>query len=337
MTTNPTISVSTISDVYHTLIEHGVAPDVLARQTGVTLAQVQDLDARIPISYLSEVWEIAAELTDDPAIGLQVGSKIDPARFSVVAQAAFQCDTVRDVLNMYARFFSIVNETTRLCIEESKDRAVIAFSCVVPEYYCVSEMERMMTTALARCSYILGKKIRVKEVCFQHKAPAYAESYEAFFEAPIKFEQAHCAISVPPGLLDLKIKHGNPYLLSVLSGYAEKLLKKLAPSSDIQQKVRLYIERHLADEQTLDVTLVAKELHMSRHTLYRKLKKENVSFQALVEEVKQVEAKRYLTQKDVSISEVAFLLGFSELSAFSRAFKRWTGLSPAQYRSEHSV
>jgi len=78
--------------------------------------------------------------------------------------------------------------------------------------------------------------------------------------------------------------------------------------------------------------LAAKKLNMSRHTLYRKLKKEGVSFQSLVEQVRREEAEVHLKDNKISISELAYLLGFSELSAFSRAFKRWTGESPAQYR-----
>jgi AraC-like DNA-binding protein len=122
-------------------------------------------------------------------------------------------------------------------------------------------------------------------------------------------------------------------LLNVLTDYAEKLLKKISTKGNIQDQVRNFIRHNLEDNDALDVKIVANKLNMSRHTLYRKLKKEGVSFQSLAEDVRQAEAKRHLEENSVSISEVAYLLGFSELSAFSRAFKRWTGESPAQYRT----
>jgi AraC-like DNA-binding protein len=150
---------------------------------------------------------------------------------------------------------------------------------------------------------------------------------------PISFNQKTTAIVFERKLLDSKIKLNNPHLLNVLTDYAEKLLKKITTKDNIKDQVRRFIKHNLQENDVLDVNLAAKKLNMSRHTLYRKLKKEGVSFQSLAEEVRQAEAKHYLQENNISISEVAYLLGFSELSAFSRAFKRWTGESPAQFRT----
>jgi AraC-like DNA-binding protein len=330
----PTISVSTISDVYHVLLKRGMPEDELSEQSGISLADIENPDARVPISKLNTIWAIAQAYTGDLGIGLHVGSDVDPARFSVVAQASFQCERIRDVLQVYARFFSIVNESARLALSEDGNMATLEFTCLSPDCYSVPEMERMVTTAMARFAYLTGQKIRVKAFHFQHSAPEYVDDYTKVFDAPVNFSQDQTAILFDKRLLDLRVKHGNPYLLSVLTSYAEKLLRKVSSSSDIRHKVRSFIRRNLADDAELDVEKAAKALHMSRHTLYRKLKKEQVSFQSLVEDVRQREAQKHLRNTKVSISEVAFLLGFSELSAFSRAFKRWTGESPGQFRAK---
>jgi len=130
----------------------------------------------------------------------------------------------------------------------------------------------------------------------------------------------------------LKSSLTTPHLLNLFIDYAEKLLKKITTKDNIKDQVRRFIKHKLEDNDVLDVNLAAKKLNMSRHTLYRNLKKEGVSFQSLAEEVRQAKAKHYLQENNISISEVAYLLRFSELSAFSRAFKRWTGESPAQFR-----
>lgn len=331
---SPTVSVSTISDVYHVLLKRGMSEAVLAEKSGISKEDIDNLDARIPISKLQTMWHIAQEYTQQPEIGLYVGGDIDPARFSVVAQASFQCRTLRDVLQVYARFFSIVNESASLNLREDAEWATLEFTCLSPDWYSISEMERMVITALARCDYLTGIKLRAKCFNFQHDEPSYVDVYKIFCNGELKFSQQQTGIVFKKSALDLIVKHGNPYLLSVLTSYAEKLLNKVSPSSDIKTKVKSFIRKHLADDSELDVERAAKALHMSRHTLYRKLKKEDVSFQSLVENVRQKEAERYLLDNSVSISEVAFLLGFSELSAFSRAFKRWTGESPAKYRAK---
>jgi AraC-like DNA-binding protein len=332
--TSPTISVSTISDVYHVLLKKGMSEEELAQKSGINREDVADLDARIPISKLKTVWDIAKDYTGLPEIGLHVGADIDPSRFSVVAQASFQCETMRDVLQVYARFFSIVNESARLNLIEEGEWATLEFTSLSPEWYSISEMERMVITALARCDYLTGRKLRTKCFNFQHAEPSYVDAYKNVCKGELKFSQEQTGIVFKKTALDLPVKHGNPYLLSVLTSYAEKLLNKVSSSSDIKSKVKSFIRNHLADDAELDVERAAKALHMSRHTLYRKLKKEDVSFQSLVEDVRQKEAERYLRENEVSVSEVAFLLGFSELSAFSRAFKRWTGESPAKYRAK---
>jgi len=332
MTSSPTISVSTIIDVYHTLLEEGIGAEVLAQESGITLSDLEDPDGRVSISKLNTLWSLAISYTGNPAIGLLVGSKVDPSRFSVVTQASFQCETILQGLQKYVRFFSIVNQGATMSLSKEGDLASLEFQFASPEFYSVSEIERMVSTAMARCRYLVGDKIEPKRFDFQHAEPEYRDEYEAMFNAPLFFGQDKTAIVFDRSLLYTKINQSNPYLLSVLTSYAEKLLKKVQSKSNVKDKVRFFIRNHLADDGELDVNMAAKELNMSRHTLYRKLKKEDVSFQSLFEEVRREEALRHLKEGRVSISEVAFLLGFSELSAFSRAFKRWTGESPAQFR-----
>jgi len=329
----PTISVSTVIDTYYTLLELGIEPSFLENKSGISLADLENPDGRVCISKLKLLWDIAQAYTENPAIGLVVGEKVDPSRFSVVTQASFQCKTILQGLQKYVRFFSIVNQAASLTLTEEGDLATLEFRFESPEFYSISEMERMTASALARSRYLLRKRIIPKYMTFEHPAPSYITDYESTFKAPISFDQKTTSIVFERKLLDSTIKLNNPHLLNVLTDYAEKLLKKISTKGNTQDQVRRFIKHNLEDNDALDVKLAAKKLNMSRHTLYRKLKKEGVSFQSLAEEVRQAEAKRHLKENNISISEVAYLLGFSELSAFSRAFKRWTGESPAQFRT----
>ncbi|MFT5717343.1 MAG: AraC-like DNA-binding protein [Oleiphilaceae bacterium] len=174
----------------------------------------------------------------------------------------------------------------------------------------------MTASAQARSRYFLRKGITPKYTTFQHDAPSYVKNYGVTFKVPISFNQKTTAIVFERKLLDSKIKLNNPHLLNVLIDYAEKLLNKITTKDNIKDQVRRFIKHKLEDNDVLDVNLAAKKLNMSRHTLYRKLKKEGVSFQSLAEEVRQAKAKHYLQENNISIIEVAYLLRFSELSAF---------------------
>ena len=112
------------------------------------------------------------------------------------------------------------------------------------------------------------------------------------------------------------------------------LLARLQSRRSFGRKIHRLISKQMATEK-IDADTLARQCHMSRQTLYRKLKKEGLSFQGLVEQVRQDKALRYVAGDQYALGEIAFLLGFSELSAFSRAFKRWTGTSPAEYRARH--
>ena len=144
------------------------------------------------------------------------------------------------------------------------------------------------------------------------------------------FDQPHCAIAFKKSFLDFKLPKRNPYLHKVLTRHVESLLNKIRPKKSLSDQVKQIVSKQLP-KGDVDAEMVASTLCMSRHTLYRKLKNEGHAFQELVESVRKEKAIRYIKEKRYSLSEIAFLLGFSELSAFSRAFKRWTGTSPAKY------
>ena len=154
-----------------------------------------------------------------------------------------------------------------------------------------------------------------------------------FLARPVEFSQPTCFVAFDSAYLNFELPQRNPFLHQALTRHVETLLRKLQVRRKVSQQVRKILEKQLSRED-LDIVIVAEQMAMSRQTLYRKLKQEEVSFQELVEDVRRIKALGYLNVGKYSLSEIAFLLGFSEQSAFSRAFKRWTGKSPAQYRQK---
>lgn len=164
-------------------------------------------------------------------------------------------------------------------------------------------------------------------VHFTHAEPSYRAEYDRIFRAPLVFNSKWNAIRIDPSFLSLRQPPVSRYVFGLLSDRAEALLKNL----EISQTVRGRIEGALipilhTGELTMD--MVARKLGLGRQTLYRALKAEDVTFKKLVDDLRHRMALHYLQGQNVSVSETAYLVGFSDATAFSRAFKRWTGKSP---------
>jgi len=164
-------------------------------------------------------------------------------------------------------------------------------------------------------------------VHFIHKEPSYRAEHERVFGAPVVFGAKWNALKIDEGFLSLRQPPINRYVFGVLSARAEALLKSLESSRTTRGQVEsLLIPVLHTGEQNIERT--AEKMGLSRPTLYRKLKAEGVSYEKLLDELRHKMALHYLDGKKVSVNETAYLVGFSEPSAFSRAFRRGTGTSP---------
>jgi AraC-like DNA-binding protein len=170
-----------------------------------------------------------------------------------------------------------------------------------------------------------------KAIHFTHKEPAYRAEYDRIFGVPLFFESEMNAIVIDEAILNMKPPPPNPYLSEVLRAHAEGLLKKLEDSKSTKGRVEsLLIPVLHTGHANMDT--IAGKLALSRQTLFRKLKAEGVTFEKVLDDLRHKLAIHYLSDKKASVHETAYLVGFSEPAAFSRAFKRWTGSSPRTMR-----
>lgn len=334
-TATPKVSASGTLTVANYLLRHQFATPAEIQQTlGQPLNDFQDPDKRIPVGTHYRFWDFALRKSADPALGLHVGEIVEPDRMGLVGHIFFNCDTLEHALNEYTRLHRLVNEAIDIRFTCEGQEAVLSWHCDTPEDYCTADMERTLSACVARARHFIHQRLHINEVRFYHPKPDYTDEYERIFQCPVRFDAGETSLRFASHYLQWRLPHRNPYLYSALMTQVNGLLNRLQPRSVFSRKVRRLISRQLSSEH-LDADHLAQQLHMSRQTLYRKLKREGHGFHELVEEVRQAKAKRHVAGSRYSLSEIAFLLGFSELSAFSRAFKRWTGESPAQYRSRH--
>jgi AraC-like DNA-binding protein len=171
-----------------------------------------------------------------------------------------------------------------------------------------------------------------REVCFQHRAWPSIREQEHFFACPVRYGQRHDAVVLAPSALPRPFRTADPELLPALLGHAEACLARLGRSDDFLASVRRVVVERLRDGGEVSVVEVARHLGTSPRSVQRRLASQRRSFAEVVGEARLGLARRYLADPSLSLTDAAFLLGYSQLSAFSRAFRRWTGQSALDFR-----
>ncbi|WP_372965067.1 AraC family transcriptional regulator [Marinobacter sp.] len=330
----PHVAASSTLALVHYLDTRGLLDsDRIERVTGLDLNTLNDPDLRIPASTHYRLWDLVEHITGDPGVGLHAGQIIDPERMGLVGHVFFNCDTLGEAVTQYVRLHRLINESVTLSFEQTPEQAILTWQPDNPDDYSRLDMDRTLAAALCRTRHFIHRGITADWVEIAHPEPVYAKEYQKLFGGQVMFGCGITRMAFSSRHLSHPIPHRNPYVYSAVLKQVNAVLARLHTRRSFSRKVRRLISRQMATDK-IDADTLARQCHMSRQTLYRRLKKEGLNFQDLVEQVRKDKALRYVADDQYALSEIAFLLGFSELSAFSRAFKRWTGAAPAQFRAE---
>lgn len=333
--THPLVAASSTLALVHYL-ENRKCLDLARVQAmiGCSLEELKAPDRRIPADNHYRLWTYAEQATGDPAIGLHAGAVVDPDRMGLVGHVFFNCDTLGEAVTQYVRLHRLINESVRLTLEQTGDQALLTWQADTPGHYCRQDMDRTLAAALCRTRHFIHPGFAIDWAELAHPEPDYALEYLRILGGPVSFGAPATRVAFSSHYLSHPIPRRNPYVYSAVLKQVNSVLARVQTRRAFSRKVRRLISKQMATER-IDADTLARQCHMSRQTLYRRLKKEGLSFHGLVEHVRKDKALRYVAADRYALGEIAFLLGFSELSAFSRAFKRWTGVAPAQYRAQH--
>jgi len=229
------------------------------------------------------------------------------------------------------RYAGMLHDVAYLDLVVGPEEARIDFS-LTPEGTPRQQAEFSFTVFLSFCRYATGTDVTPLRVEFSHHAPADTSEHKRIFRAPLVFAKARNALALPASALDLRLLGANPGLAAVLERQLEEILADLPSGETVLTRVKRLIAAELCGgEPTAEV--VARRMRATPRTLHRWLSAEGTSFRELLNALRRDLALRYLGQDRLAIGEAAYLLGFSDASASHRSFKRWTGQTPAQYRT----
>lgn len=308
----------------------GVDVDALLDAVGIDRGLLEDPDGRIPTERVRALWRRAHDLAGDPNLALHAVEALPFGAYRVIDFMASSAATVGEAFRKVSDYFPLINTTVALPVTVAE--AEVSFA-IVPTPGSPAVARPYAEYTLAACYLRIRNAVgdfAPLRVEFPHEAPADPSEHERVFRAPVRFRCERPRLVLSRKTWDRPNARPNPGLCAVLEDHAKRLLSEV-PHGGFAEEIR---KTTLAQLRGGTPTLehVARTLGMSGRTLQRRLREDGTSFADLLDELRRGMAQAYLADPRVSISEVSYLLGFSEQSAFQRAFKRWTGQTPLAFR-----
>ena len=333
----PTVGAGFARGLHDFAVSEGAPAEALLAAAGISAADLADQDARVPFVNYVMLMRAAKALTGDPALALHFGEAVNIADVSIVGLIGDACPTLIEAFHQINRFVRLVVEPAhpgcprdRFELQRRDDGLWIVDTRPMPNLF-PELTESAFAQLVSRARRVNDRPIEALHVT--HADPGYSQEYERIFGAPVTFEAGWNAMRVDENWATQPVALLPRYVFGILSERADALLQSLEALTTTRGRVEALLMPILhTGEASMDA--IAAQMGHSRQTLFRKLKAEGTSFERLLDELRHKLALHYLSGRKVSVNETAYLVGFSDPAAFSRAFKRWTGLSPKAARGE---
>ncbi len=333
--TSATACIKAIRICFLTAAQSGLSPLEAAKHLEIDPALLQDPNARVHHRVIQRAWEELPKITGDACFGLRAAEMLASAPFDIVDYVAAQAPNMRGAIACLVRYQRLLHEDVELHVatEQGETRIHQRLRSVprTPRHLA----EFIVGVWVLRGRVLSGKTIPPRRVFFQHAPPENLDTHRRIFGAPFEFLHPYNGVTFSSDYLDLRVQNSDPALGALLERHADELLARLPHVDDIKSRLSAYLLRKTAGESpTMDEA--AKTLGMSGRTLQRALQAENTTYQRVLDDARRDLALEHLRDPQRTISEIAFLVGFVEVGAFTRAFKRWTGENPSTYRQRVS-
>ena len=319
------------------LASQGVDCPTFRRSSGLDAGNLDDVDARIPLDQANGVWRAAERVTGDENIGLHAGASVRPAAADALGYAMCCAPTLGRALESAVRYHRLLETGVRVRLEVEGGIASFVRElprAAVPTSRHHTECLVMVLVRLARLASTASWPLL--GVGLQHAAPADIGEHERLLGVRPRFDCEATTLTLPEAALSMPTRAPDPELLRILERHVADVVRRLPDEAPFLARVR----RELGDacaRGDASASGVAKRVGVSRRTLQRRLLAHATSFQGVLDEVRRGLALAYLRDPGFDVGETAFLLGFARPGAFYHAFRRWTGMTPGEYRRAHAV
>jgi AraC-like DNA-binding protein len=331
----PTIAATSTLAMVRTAESRGIqTEDILAREA-LSIAALEDPDLRLPAPTVMAIWRALRERTGDPVLQLAAPCALPFGAYRVIDYLVGASATVGEGIGRFARFFKLIAEAVEIAIESGRDGHCLCLARddgnPVPAVY----VDYVFAALVSRVRMRIRPDLRVGRVELRQPEPPDAAPYRELFKSPVRFGAAADRLCFGADEWRTPIAGADAALARLLEEHARILAERIPQRA---AGFRAEVQRAISSAPSRggSVEEIARALHVSVRTLQRKLVADGTTFKEVSDAVRGQLAAGYLNDPKVSIAEVAFLLGFSEQSSFNRAFRRWTGQAPGQWRRQHA-
>ncbi len=323
------------------ILENGVPQKTIENRSNICLEQLTDVDARIPLLDFQQLIKCSYELVEDETLALQVGAAATPEEMGIIGYMLLNCQDLVEMVHVLVKYSRLLTNMDVQLTEKKDHLALEVFSTQSGSFEIDNDplIRYRVESTIAWIVTILryfNQGMKPYELFFKHSRPGYQRAYHDLFETSLHFNQPTNMMLFHKKDLEVSSGMSNPYLLTLYKRHAERLLQELQQPESLEQHIERIISANL-DDNTVNLDMVADHLHMNRWKLARLLKERCTTFQQIHDDARFKLAKSYLKNRQVQISEIHELLGYSDPSAFTRAFKRWGGMSPRDFRRQFSL
>ncbi|MGB5290043.1 MAG: AraC family transcriptional regulator [Lysobacterales bacterium] len=316
--------------LWKTIESYGLDPEPLFAAEEINIQLPIDPSMRLPYEKIDRIRTRAASLCGDEAFGIRSASVYAVSQLGALGYAWQASLTLRKACARLERFIRVVNDQAAVLVEDVDACMVLTLQLDIPSENASVRDDGALATITRMCRLIYGERFRLSAVNFKHPEPRDIKPYFEYFACQLNFDQAENQLLIPLSIADELLVGANSEL-ALLNDQVITRRLALLDRNDIVARVQSAVMEQLPHGNISDDS-VAEALHMSVRTMHRKLADVDQNFRNLLVEVRRNLAELYIMDNSLTLTEISMLLGFSEPSSFSRAFKSWTGSAPSEIR-----
>lgn len=330
---NLTLPIYYLAKIYDLLNIWQIDTDAWLADNQLTLEQLRDFDSNINFKTFESIITSAIHMSGQESLGLNVGQRLGVTAHGMMGYAMINSGSLREAIELFKRFINTRTPLMSVDLIEEGNKLTIKFN----ELYSIGSIqytfyEALLLTLNNILLQISFSEVQVLQVSFNYPAPSYKEKYQDFFQCPVNFNASSASLVISTEGLDDTLKMSDPTSLQQAQMLCEEELQKMGKLDTLSEKIKELMLMSIGHFPSLQQT--ADRFHMSARTLHRHLKQEETSFKEIVEGVSHKLAKEYLSNSTLSVQEISYLLGYMDNSNFRRAFKRWQGMAPSEFREQ---
>ena len=320
----------TLSSLWRQVEDYGLDPEPLFRKHGVDASKLLDPGARISYLKTDRIMADAVELSGDLFFGLKEAEYLLPSQLGPLGFAWLASTSLRSATERLQRYIKVLHERMQLNVSDNMHSVQVSILADAPSANAYQRDIGYLASLNKMCRFIRGDDWNPKQITVAHPAPIDASLFYEMFRCPVEFGAGQNSLHIERRQADERLTGANKQLAQLNDHIVVRYLASQS-RDDIVNRVKAAILECLG-QGTVTENAIADSLHMSTRNLNRKLATDDTSFKKLLLEIRSELANQYINDPTLTLTEISFMLGFSEISSFSRAFKRWTGLSPSEAR-----